>query len=128
MGVSKGVYKFDSLNEISKTLHIQLAKSSCAYLENRLFPLIHFAIMFSQYKQLLNKNMVRELKTEIKKIKDQKYYKLQTRRLFSSYSELKKRVGKRDTQRIMLFSSYCLLKNFKIYSYMSAICYKWFWK
>ena len=120
--------RLDSMNEISKTVHYQLTKSDCNILEKRMYPLIHFAIMFTQYKKLFSNSKVNSLKTEIEKIKDQKYYIANTKSLFQAYSELSKVVGKKDAQRILLFTSYCLHGNYKIYSYTSAIYYRLFWK
>ncbi len=128
MEKSKKTIRFDSLNEVSKAIHDQFIKSSCRDLENRFFPLIHFGIMYDQYKRLINLGKLKELKKELDKIKDQQYYVLQTKKIFRVYPELKKQVAEKDAQRIILFSSYCLLRNYKIYSYMSGIYYNFFWK
>ena len=128
MESSKDIIQFNPLNEVSKSIHSYFIKSSCKDLENRFFPLIHFGIMYDQYRRLINKGQLKELKRELDKIRDQQYYVSQTKKIFKVYPELKNQVGKTDAQRIMLFSSYCLRRNYKLFSYMSGMYYRFFWK
>ena len=125
---SVSTVKLNSVNEIS----FQFGKRYKDYFRNTQFkkyiPIIHFIIMNNQYQKIFFNGAYSDLFKEIEKIKNKKWYFKQTFLLFFRYKQLSKIWGAYYAKRIILFSNYCLHRNWSRFKYESAIAYKWFIK
>ena len=125
---SVSVIKLNSLNEIS----LQFEKRYKEYFKNTIFikqfPIFHFMIMNNQYRKMFFDGLYSNLSLEIEKIENKSWYLEQTKSLFFCYKQLSKFWGTNYAKRILLFSNYCLHRNWHRFKYESKIAYKWFIK
>lgn len=128
MSQSKNVIKLDSMNEITKHLYNRFEKIFNTTAEKNAYSVIFYVIMYKQYEKLMVAGLHKNLPAEINKIDDLNWYKLQTKTIIKNYKYLKKYFSKTDCQRILLFTTYCIHQNWKLYSVCSAIYYKFFYK
>ena len=125
MDLSKAVIKLNELNEVCWDIE----KSYYAvFREKKIrnqFPIIHFLIMNQQYNGFVLTEKYSELGSEIAKIVKSQWYRRQVKGLGRCYCKLGEYFGKKIAKQILLFSSYCLHKNWKRFSIDSLIFYKW---
>lgn len=128
MSRSQNMIKLNEVNEVSycfwNRFNQVISEDSCI----NEYPIIHFQILCSQYRRLLYHDGIGNLPEEIKKIEKQKWYKKETKRIFSCYKSLKKYFGKEITLRIFLLSHYCIHRSRRLFTIESAILYKWILK
>ena len=128
MHKSVTVIKLNALNEIS----IQFGKIYQEYFKGtkftKLFPVFHFMIMNNQYRKMYYFNRYPYLFEEVDKIINKKWYFKQTVLLYFCYKHLSMFWGTNNAKRILLFSNYCVHRNWRRFKIESAIVYKWFIK
>lgn len=127
MQSTNNTVKLNAMNEISKHFGLRMESDHLALYRTH-FPIMHFLIMYNQYMRLIGKPRYDQLPLELRKIKDQKWFQKQTRRIFSCSKPLKQYFGTNHTQRLLFFSHLCLHKNWKRFSLESAIFYRWIYK
>ena len=125
MGTSKTIIRLNSMNEVSKQFGTRYQKT-VQYDPNKL-ALAHYLIMNNQYKKIVMTEEYSNLPEELDKIVDQKWYRKKTKRLFCARKELYDLFGKSHSQQILLLSSFCLHRNWKLHTYFSALFYKFVW-
>ncbi|MGN0776115.1 MAG: glycosyltransferase family 2 protein [Candidatus Ventricola sp.] len=125
MASSEDTLKLDPVNELSIFLSRRYfnvfteTNAQCQY------ALLHFLVLYrSEYRKILNTERYCELGTEIVKVADKRWFRKQIRWLFFSKKLLITQFGKRDAERILLFSWYCLHGNWNRFKYESAIAYR----
>lgn len=125
MQTSKNMVKFDELNEVShhitEKMRVMIPKASF----NSDAPIFHFLIMLCQYYKVIGTPEYVHLKQYIQAINNYQYWLKMTRAIFRCKKNLVLHFGKVNTRKILLFSHYALHGNWKLFSYESAILYKW---
>ncbi len=117
------VIRMDSMNEVSKSFY-ERCKSIGYKKYEKILTIIHFLIMYGQYYKMIGKPAYPELKTEIEKIRDKRFYYQMVKRLLGSYKEICEYTDKRTAKQILLFTNYCLHGNWERFKIESAIFYK----
>ncbi len=125
MSKSKGVVKLNAVNEISKHFGKRYFELFHKKVDKDRFAVIHFLIMWNQYKIIVPHENYPSLPDEIKKINDLKWYRRRTLDSFAAYKVFVEYFGKSIAQKLLLLSSYCLHKNWKLHTYISAIFYNY---
>lgn len=123
----EGQIKLNALNEASKDF--------CRYYNLRfvgnkellsVYPIIHYLFMDKQYYKIKSNLQQIEIKKEIKKITDQKYYLRNTIKVLFVGKIIKSMFGKNKSFDIKNFSFFCLHHSRKLFSYMDGLFYKLF--
>ncbi len=122
MRQSKNAVKLDQLNELSKWLYPYYCSF---YGSGQHYAVMHLLIMHTEYSKILQSTEAyARLGNYLDTIEDQAWYRLQTRNIRKCSNELDIYFGKRARQRARLFSHYCQHRNWKRFTYESAIAYR----
>lgn len=124
MHKSMDIIKLDSMNEISKQAGARYFALMGGKVQRKQYSILHFLIMYCQYNKMANMSAYPYMADEIRKICDKEWYFKQTKALFTCYPTLKCLFGKDNARRILLFASYCLHRNWRLYQLESAFYYK----
>jgi len=123
---SEAVVKLNQLNEVSAWF-FEWYRSKFKTKEYQLrYSIIHFLIMHIEYMKLIGTDNYSYMQKYISDIQNQKWFKKQTRNIFKCKKELQLYYGKRVKQQILLFSHYCIHKNWFLFKIQSYIAYRWF--
>lgn len=128
MGNSKNKIKLNALNEVSYQFGHRFNKEITTIVIRRKFPILHFLIMFNQYRKAIYDNRIKVLGNEVKSINHDKWNKLNTKRIFWHYPTLVKLFGEKKAQKIILLSLYITHGNWKRFTYESGIYYRFLTK
>lgn len=112
---NQNIIKLNSLNEVSKNFNKCLERAVSKSTYKKHFPVLNFLIMNTEYSRMISKNILPLLGECIDEINDKVWYRKATRKIFSRYNVLKKAFGDDYARRILLFSHYCLHKNYTLY-------------
>lgn len=126
MSNSLNIVKLDSLNEVSAQFGHRFFKVITDVKYKKIYPLIHFLIMQNQYKKIRYGDATKRLPDEIEKIQNKKWYAQQTNRFIKCYRTMNKYFDKNEKLELILWNRYCMHRNWKRFSYESAIMYKFF--
>lgn len=125
MNQSQFQLKLDQMNEVSKFVYPTYQKvfSQRQYLKS--FPIIHFIFMCPEYKKIVCTPQYSTLRAESARVKDQKWYRLQIRRVPRCHSMLKRCFGRNRARGTLLLAGYARHRCWKRFTIESAITYKW---
>lgn len=126
MDTSKNTIKLSQLNEVSASFEKKYTAVFAASAYARLYPILHFLIMYNQYSRIIGTERYSSIRAEIKNIKQEQWYRKQVRGIFRCAKPLTESYGKKTAQQIMLFSHYCLHGNWKRFNYETSIAYRFF--
>ena len=123
----EGRIKLNALNEAAKNFWSYYC---CRFHDNkkalRMYPIIHYLFMDKQYYRIRNKLHLINLKREIKKIDDNKFYLHNTIKTILLGKSLKALFGKNKAFDIKNFSFYCLHHSRVVFSYCDGVFYNFF--
>lgn len=125
MDQSKSKIRLNDLNEVCYDImptYYSVFQNPCL---SKQFSIVHFLIMSQQYSKMINTSQYCTLSDELSKIEKNKWYQKNVRGLYKCYKELKRYFGEKTAKQILLFSNYCLHRNWKRFTIESAIFYKW---
>lgn len=120
--------RLNDLNEISYDVGIRYNQVFTYREYQSYYPMIHFLIMYNQYCKIISTDRYNTLPKEISNIKRKKWYFKNTVMLFKARKVMYDYFGIQNTKRIFLLNHYCLYRNWKLFTYESAIFYKFFYK
>ena len=122
MNTTKDMVMLNAMNEVSKHIAAHYLKVFGNY---RFYPILYWEIMFNQYCRLISdKEKYADSKEELNKIKDKRWHKKWTKKLFFSLKKLFQIYGVEQSNKVLAVSHYFLHKNWKRFTYESAILYK----
>lgn len=129
MSNSKNMIKLDAMNEVSKDFGSYFFSQKFPRKINKFFPIIHYFIMYEQYRTLLYYPVDYDrLELELSKINNKKWFRKYNNKIILQYGLLKKLFGKTNAQKIAVFSRFLFHQNRFIYKYERAIYYKFIFK
>lgn len=125
MHTAERLIKLNALNEVSHFLYQFLRKTFINSFFDDDYPIIHYLLMYTEYRKFFEGDFSL-LPQEIKKIMNINWYNKQTKKILFCYNKMKKYFGKKNASRIIVFSRYCIHKNYKRFQMESGINYKLF--
>jgi glycosyltransferase involved in cell wall biosynthesis len=125
MHITKNDVKLNAVNEISFHFGKRFLSIGDDPDQNKKLAVIHFMIMYNQYTRIIAKDSYPFLAREIKKIRNRSWYIKETAAAFPAYRYFCAALGKPAAQKIMLLSAYCLHRNWKLHTWLSAFFYKY---
>ena len=128
MDCSRNIVKLNEMNEVSAYFFQVFKRVVKKFCYRKQYPIIHFLILHVEYAKIIRRDNYKFLSMEIDKIQRKKWYAYNSINIFLCYKELKHLFGKKISQQILLFSLYCLHRDWRRFKIESAIAYKWFIK
>lgn len=123
MQVSKNIVRLDSVNEVAIRF-LSVAKNAFPKENQSVLPIFYFLIMYNQYMKMIGTERYPYLKDELKKIRNYKQWKSNTKAIFHCKRQLRLLLGKTNASRILILCRYCMHGNWKLFSLESALFYK----
>ncbi|MBR6155330.1 MAG: glycosyltransferase family 2 protein [Lachnospiraceae bacterium] len=115
-------YKFNELNEVS---HFFIENYKRAFIADKNeIAVIHFLIMYSEYRKIVGSNEYPYLKKYLDRIVRRDYWRSNTKQIYHAREIMKKYANSYEIGRAMLLSHYCLHCNWKLFRLESALFYK----
>ncbi|MBR2888823.1 MAG: glycosyltransferase family 2 protein [Oscillospiraceae bacterium] len=112
---SREIIRLDAMNEISYSLGRYYNKKTLGRNWDKYLAITHFMVMYCQYAKVLQLEKLPQMGELLNGIKNQQWFKNNTAKIFSAFNLLTSYIGKDDALRVMMFSAYCLHKNWWIY-------------
>ena len=124
MGKSKALVRLNDLNEVAWDVWQDFDKTIKDSEVRRQFPHLYFMMMNNQLQKMYKVPDFMRIPEEISKLRRRKWWKKNIRELLFCYPELKKHYGAHRANRTMLFITYLLHGNWKLYCLESGLYYK----
>jgi len=128
MSNSRYCVKLDQMNELSRWFYDRYEVVFLSRRYIRKYAVIHFLILRIEIQKIVGTPYYKELKKEMAKIEKLEWCIDNLRHIWSCYTILKDRFGRRAAQQILLLSHYTVHQNWTRFIYESAIAYKFFIK
>ena len=113
MGKNDSMIRLNALNEVSYSLYRRLINNSETRLL-RYFPLIHYLVIDNQYKRIVAQGRIRDLKSEVLKVRKVNWLKQQVKLYISSSKEFKRYFCEDNWNLSVLKSHYLLHYNYNL--------------
>ncbi len=128
MRTSENVAKLDEMNEVSFWLYPRFREFFKKNKEIKYFPIFHFLILYIELRKFIFSDKYRFLPDYINNLEHSEHFISMAKKLKRRKRLLTKLFGKTNSQKIVLFSHFCVHRNWKRFGYESAFAYRFFIK